>query len=218
MSSFSLSKTLQTIHINYPPSLQDDTSDDTILLTDPSQILSSTEVLSILKPCSPTITQFGCCTEVWEVSCNPLSISPDDDWYRRYQVIRTFMPTNDGYDVQLDLKKCENPDVPEQFLVTLLWFVSHSHVSSQSMIAATFSLIQQIINSSEDVRTLGGRNKSYLFLVHILWRHLPRPFLSRTVLTRSIVPLVSNSRLRSVSVGAEGIKGQNRARHGCGWQ
>lgn len=51
----SLLTALRTLHINYP-------------MGPGSPFLPQTQILSILNECSPTITQFGCNTRVWQVS------------------------------------------------------------------------------------------------------------------------------------------------------
>jgi len=74
-------------------------------------------------------------------------------------------------------------------------------------------LIQQVINSTvcEYARRL-GENKIFISLSRfIYYEGICHDLFYR----ERFLPLVSNSRLRSVSVGAEGIRGHNRARHGC---
>ena len=57
-SCLSFAKALRTIHINYPMGAAGNSS----------PVLPQTEALSILNQCSPTVTQVGCNTRVWEVS------------------------------------------------------------------------------------------------------------------------------------------------------
>ena len=51
--------------------------------------------------------------------------------YQCFQVKRTFVRKNDGHDVQLSLEKCNNPDVPEKFLVIWEWLYFDENVRSQ---------------------------------------------------------------------------------------
>ena len=55
-SCLSFAKALRTIHINYPPGGSG------------SPVLPQSQALSFLNKFSPTITQFGCNAQVWQVS------------------------------------------------------------------------------------------------------------------------------------------------------
>jgi len=83
------SRTLRSVHINYPLEAH----------TDAVPVLSAHDALSIIRQCSSTLTQFGCNAKVW-------------------QVVRTITPDQDGIlHANRSLSRYENPDIPEQFLV-----------------------------------------------------------------------------------------------------
>jgi hypothetical protein len=61
----SCARNLRTIHINHPLEESEELG-STIMRTD---------LMSIVDKCSPTLTQLGCNTTVWQVSCMSLGIS-----------------------------------------------------------------------------------------------------------------------------------------------
>jgi len=85
----SQAKRLRTVHLNYPLEATADTL----------PVLSPTKALEVIRQCSPTITQFGCNTRVWQVG-RAIERHP-----------------NGTLTSQLVLSAYESPDIPEPFLV-----------------------------------------------------------------------------------------------------
>ncbi|KAH0578581.1 hypothetical protein J132_02009 [Termitomyces sp. J132] len=82
-------KSLRSIHVNYPVEAH----------TDDIAVISAMEALSVIKHCSPTLTQFGCNARVWQVTKH-IEMLPDG-----------------SYAVHPRLSPYESPDIPEPFLV-----------------------------------------------------------------------------------------------------
>jgi len=88
-SCLAQSRSLRSVHINYPPEAHADTT----------PILPDMDALSIIQQCSSTLSQFGCNARVWQVT-RTMVVNQDGDLLSH--------PTLSPY---------EFPDVPEAFLV-----------------------------------------------------------------------------------------------------